>query len=374
MSLTIMHEPLSISSYPSNVECCHHHHHHFDEKTDLSAPMELRHPSASFVKVPLPSVTRNQRGSITRAARLARFAQTETQVESVHPTLPFLNELFVSPHPDDICYSAFGTASQGAPKENKGESSSSTNGRLIVTVFSKSRCANGQLGEKLGQNVGDITHIRRQEDEDFAKSMGCQLIQMGLGDSSARDEFSRREELQTQSKRSQSQATKAHPMYPKVYASLRDTIRWAVECRSAIYLPLGIGCHIDHMMTRVATESILEEIRLENLVGVLPSRVTYYEDLPYAFYQSDEVIEKMANTVIVNKAKAERLVPLDEELWERKCKAVRGYATQMKPTIIPCLQTRATKLAANETSTDRNVPLLNERTWVLQPGQWILFE
>ena len=280
------------------------------------------------------------------------------------PALPFLKELFISPHPDDICYSCFGTAIQG-----EGPPSTSNAGRLIVTVFSKSRCANGHLGEKLNRNVDDITDVRRHEDERFATSVGCKLLQLGQPDSSARDEFSRKEELAMQTKSEQAAATRAHPAYAAVQQSLWGVIRWAVRCRANIYIPLGIGCHIDHLITRVAAEAILDDICRESPRQQLPVRVTYYEDLPYAFYQTEDTIEHMAATVIVGKAQT-HLVPLDQAQWTRKTAAVQGYETQMKPTILPSLLTRAVALAADECHTEEQGVQLRERIWVIGPGEW----
>jgi LmbE family N-acetylglucosaminyl deacetylase len=280
--------------------------------------------------------------------------------------LPYLTELYMSPHPDDICYSCYGKVHKGE-RSHRGSQGSS---RLIVTVFSQSRCCNGHLGEELKQNVDDITKIRKDEDEAFASSVGCKLIQLGLSDSSARDEFSRREELHIESKAEQAKAVKQHPTYAKVENALTDILRWAVKCKATIYMPLGIGCHIDHLMTRVATESILEDIRRESVTSRLPVQVNYFEDLPYATYQSNETIDRMTATVTGAKA-TEQLVTLDQLAWSQKRRAVEGYATQLKPTIIPSLKSRASYLADQVDDSDKqDQNQLRERVWTLAPGEW----
>ncbi|UZJ55634.1 hypothetical protein CBS101457_004954 [Exobasidium rhododendri] len=311
--------------------------------------------------------TTKKRSYSFRSSQYSPYAHEASQVSTTSSSkpLPFLRELFISPHPDDICYSCFGTAVQ-----KEGNPNNTHNGRMIVTVFSQSRCCNGHLAEKLNRNVSVITDVRKEEDESFAKSVNCRLLQLGLSDSSARDEFSRKEDLAIKSKAEMAEATKMHPSYARVQQALNDIIRWAIKCKAAIYLPLGIGCHIDHMMTRVAAESIMEEIRRESPTKKLPVMVTYYEDLPYAFYQTEETIEKMATTVIAGKSEV-CLVPLDDELWERKTAAVQAYVTQMKPTILPSMESRAIFLAGSETHSEEEGTQRRERTWILSPGEWL---
>jgi LmbE family N-acetylglucosaminyl deacetylase len=329
------------------------------------------HPSSRQLETKPRSISVSQHPASPPKARRCSVSHSSLAYFQPEPRrsttigLPYLTELYMSPHPDDICYSCYGKVHKGE-RSPRGNASSS---RLIVTVFSQSRCCNGHLAEELKQNVDDITKIRKDEDEAFASSVGCRLIQLGLSDSSARDEFSRREELAIESKADQAKAVKMHPTYAKVQSALTDILRWAVKCKATIYMPLGIGCHIDHLMTRVATESILEDIRRESTMSRLPVQVNYFEDLPYATYQSQETIEKMTATVIGEKG-IEQLVALDQLAWSQKTRAVQGYATQLKPTIIPSLESRALHLA-DQAGIEQEGTQLRERVWTLAPGEWI---
>lgn len=284
---------------------------------------------------------------------------------------PFLRELFVSPHPDDICYSCFSTVSKGKEEKDDGKHSilsrDNDPGRAIVTVFSKSRCANGELGEKLKRNVEDISRVRKDEDEQFAETVGCKLISLGLPDSSARDEFSRSwTHLADEDLQEQNSTVKSHPFYYEAQKALDPIIRWAIQCKAAIYMPLAIGCHVDHLMTRVAVSSIFEEIKMENRLIKLPIKLTYYEDLPYAYYQTEEYIQKLVKTVI-SKTAEPTLIEVDEECWEKKRRAVLGYATQMKPIILPALHERAVTLASLEKTglCREEHKNLKERIWLV---------
>jgi LmbE family N-acetylglucosaminyl deacetylase len=273
---------------------------------------------------------------------------------------PVIKELFISPHPDDICYSCFSTVEQG--KEDVKQVGTDLEGeRVIVTVFSKSRCANGELGDQLKRNVEDISRVRKTEDEQFAAMVGCKLHSLGQPDSSARDEFSRWTHLADQTVEEQQRVVKLHSHFQATYKAIAPILRWAVQCKAAIYMPLGVGCHVDHLLTRVAVTCIFDDIKAEKKIEKLPIQLTYYEDLPYAFYVTEQSIQDLAKEILPKDAKSS-LISVDQECWEKKQKAVQTYATQMKPTIIPALNERAQTLASLE-----NVPSssLKERIWTV---------
>lgn len=275
-------------------------------------------------------------------------------VSEIKPFAP-IKELFVSPHPDDICYSCFSTVSQGDTGKIDGE-------RVIVTVFSKSRCANGELGEQLKRSIPDVSRVRKVEDEQFADMVGCKLYSLDQPDSSARDEYSRWTHLADQDLEEQHRVVKSHVQFPETVKVLTPILRWAVKCKAAVYMPLGVGCHVDHLLTRVAVTTIFDEIKAERR-GKLPIKLTYYEDLPYAYYVTEESIHALAKTVLTSEAKSS-LISVDEDCWEKKRKAVMTYATQMKPTVLPALQERAFTLATLDVQQSEKINL-KERIWTL---------
>lgn len=383
------------------------------------------------------------------------------------PSPPILQRIFFSPHPDDIAYSAFGTASKkpscchhdeeekdyqdcassssssfykkqslrvqredsgvalhspslsasskfsddatlvatpsyasssssissGSRRNSAVELKHDTQNALIVTVFSKSRCANGEIGAKLNRNVEDTTCLRTEEDQAFARSIGCDLLQLGFPDSSARDEPSRRPDLAEAAMKS-SPGTKIrdvdHYIFEDVRKSLEPIVWMAIRAGAKIHLPLGVGCHVDHWMVRVAVLSILDELDVklgettsllsEPLKGIfsthliggqepLHERLIFYEDLPYADAQTNSHVERLAKSVLPLGSKA-KLVHLTESDWCKKRCAILAYASQMKPTILPSLYNHATRLAQLGKSIDPNFDstknhLVAERIWVI---------
>ncbi|PWN34520.1 uncharacterized protein FA14DRAFT_160091 [Meira miltonrushii] len=381
------------------------------------------------------------------------------------PSPPILQRIFFSPHPDDIAYSAYGTASKkprcchhdeenedahsyastssfkkqshlrvqredsgvalpspslsssskfsddatlvATPSYASSASSTSSGSRrnsavdlktntqnaLIVTVFSKSRCANGEIGARLNRNVEDTTSLRTDEDEAFARSIGCDLLQLGFPDSSARDEPSRRPDLAEAAMKGPA-GTKIrdvdHYIFEDVRKSLEPLVWMAVRAGAKIHLPLGVGCHVDHWMVRVAVLSILDELDVKlgettkmlseplkeifstHLVGgkePLHERLVFYEDLPYADAQTNSHVESLAKAVLPCGAKAQ-LVHLTESDWCKKRAAILAYASQMKPTILPSLYNHATRLAhlgkTIDPDFDSSKPhLVAERIWII---------
>lgn len=343
--------------------------------------------------------------------RVAR-ASSAVLPSSDHASLK--TRIFISPHPDDIAYSCYASISQEIRESQSEDGDSISKGRdhenddgyrdfveaggarsrtdcVVVTVFNKSRCANGELGEKLGHDVETVSPVRQAEDEAFAESMGCRLISLGFGDTSARDEPSRRLGALAANEEEMEKMTKAHVAYSSVEQHLEAIIRWAVECEAEIYLPLGVGCHIDHWITRVAVTSLLGRIRRERkrssrhssrlstavhdhsriptkTMSARTSRVklNFYEDMPYAFYASPGHIDSLVDCVLSGLnceaiAQADTLVTLDREAWERKKNAILLYATQMKPSILGCMDARASALASKSGSRDEQV--WAERVW-----------
>lgn len=359
------------------------------------------------------------------------------------PAPPTLQRIFFSPHPDDIAYSAYGTASRpprcchheektDVPMHSPSMSSSSSfsddatliastpsssstsstsgsrrnsaansnvsllNGQnaLIVTVFSKSRCANGEIGARLNRDVEATTTLRADEDHAFARSIGCDLLQLGFPDSSARDEPSRRPDL-AEAVMKGAPGSKLrhvdHYIYEDVRRALEPIVWMAIRAGAKIHLPLGVGCHVDHWMVRVAVLSILDELDVKlstastmmseplrnifstHLVGgqePLHERLIFYEDLPYADAQTNDHIEKLALSVLPRGAKAQ-LVHLSESDWCKKRAAVLAYASQMKPTILPSLYNHATRLAQRGKAIDPDwaltarTHLAAERIWII---------
>lgn len=237
----------------------------------------------------------------------------------------------------------------------------STSGDVIVTVFSTSRCANGEIGSRLEHSVHNTTTLRASEDEAFAREVNADLVWLGFPDSSARDESSRRPDLGIEAMRgaagTPSENVK-HAVFDDVRRSLVPIVLNAVSCGAQMYLPLGVGCHVDHWMVRVAVMSIINELvrtSISTSPEALLETLNFYEDLPYADQTTGSAIEVLAHAVLPVGATA-RLVPLTNEDWMRKQALVQAYASQMKPTILPSLYAHAQRLAQRGADLDPHWP------------------
>lgn len=271
---------------------------------------------------------------------------------------------------------------------------------VIVTVFDKSRCANGAIGASLRHCVKETTAMRRREDEAFAKSVGAKLISLGLSDTSARDEGSRHPELlaAAASRNTASRLSVDHPMFDVVKERIKPIVQWAVKNHATIHIPLAVGCHIDHWMVRVAVLSSLVDIEHEvqwaqlknaqrqtRLSGVDPihilalaeqapamqgSHLIFYEDLPYGFIGTDDMVQQTVAQFLPRDVRVQ-LVPMTDTEWDRKMKAVKSYASQMKTTLLDMLHDHARMLAKRGSTIDdqwHDAPAswtMAERSWVL---------
>ncbi|PWN34631.1 uncharacterized protein FA14DRAFT_160153 [Meira miltonrushii] len=370
-----------------------------------------------------------------------------------------VKKIFFSPHPDDVAYSCFGLASgkelkstfSGSSRQSSNSSNTyssagsfATDSTLdsndieqstlfsaldektapiqasppfnpdtwIVTIFSKSRCANGSIGQSLGHCVNATTIRRQREDEEFAQSIGAKLISLGLRDTSARDEGSRHPELLANTRNSLSSLTVNHPKFEMMRERVRPFVEWAIECKADIHIPVAVGCHIDHWMVRVAILSILyqieqqkrwvewsgthfertidrneadAEVQKQDLLRRFsishrpqPAQLTrfgsqliFYEDLPYAFLGTDDLVQRTVTQFLPSQVRT-ALIPMTEADWKRKKAAVEGYASQMKPTLLSMLHDHAMLLAKRASALDPSWENERSSEWTKAERCWIL--
>jgi hypothetical protein len=244
--------------------------------------------------------------------------------------------------------------------------------------------------------------MRRREDEAFARSVGAKLISLGLSDTSARDEGSRHPELlaAAAARNTASRLTVDHPLFDVVKERVKPIVQWAVKNHATIHVPLAVGCHIDHWMVRVAVLSSLVDIehdvqwaqlrharRNSRLSGVDPmhllalaeqgramqgSHLVFYEDLPYGFIGTDDMVQQTVAQFLPRDARVQ-LVPMTESDWERKMTAVKSYASQMKTTLLDMLYDHAKLLAKQGQSIDEQW-LDAPSSWTMAERSWVLEE
>lgn len=225
--------------------------------------------------------------------------------QSAKMTLP--QRIFLSPHPDDIAYSCYGSI-RNPPVPN-------LNGALIITVFNIGKTAPALQGHQKSQ--AEISKIRQAENEAFACSEGCRIIFLDHPDSAVRGEPNEGPQI---SRRNSTN----HPIFHSVKETILNSIQAALG-HASIFVPLGIRDHIDHRIVRDVAVQIIAEANILDI----ESSLIYYEDLPYAAFVPEHEIRSLARTIISPTAR-----PIDMSLkaiWARKKNALQLYASQVTP-------------------------------------------
>ena len=231
-----------------------------------------------------------------------------------------MTHVFVSPHPDDIALSCGGLV---AGLAGSGETV------VIVTIF----CGPGSNPsltdyqcDALGFGSGAAAlgaapspeaamAERRDEDNRYARSVGARIIFLNLPDAVFRGYEGEAQLMGT-----------PRPDDPAPIDALARELD-ALKPRH-VYVPLGVGSHVDHQLTRAAGIALLGGPRDQpsRAVAVGPGlleRLVFYEDFPYAQLPA-HALATMPHDV--------SLAPEYRELARllgRKVDGIRVYANQV---------------------------------------------
>jgi LmbE family N-acetylglucosaminyl deacetylase len=191
----------------------------------------------------------------------------------------------ISPHPDDAAFSVGGViAAQEKPTT------------IIITTFSKSKAGPGSDAE--------ITSaLRAREDDEYAALVCAGLVRLGLPDTSLRQH--------TQHAPEEAQLT-------TTLGSLLGSVM-NVEEDAAVFVPLGIGGHPDHIHCRQAVTAIFGSAAL-----------IFYEDLPYAqFAGGPHAVKEIVNRE--HPGLSEINVSLTSGQMKKKMNGLDVYKSQLHP-------------------------------------------
>lgn len=276
------------------------------------------------------------------APSLGTFRQNHAM--QLKARLPRRPSIFLQPHYDDAALSCGATAALLA---SQGVSCT------IVTVFAGD-VQETDLDEFASRkharwNIGGIDSIlytRREEDTSAACVLGCALRWLDHPDAIYRDG------LYGSDSRLYGLVHEREVGFPDALAEQLLQLSEVTD-DAVVYVPLGIGNHVDHQLVFDAGCALAESGRL----------VYAYEDLPYTMHSPQRLQERL--DTVASWTAEEIRHPIDAG-FERKLKAIECYCSQLS-TIFRFTPDWRASMRDHALSRGGHTPV--ERFWrVLPPG------
>ncbi|ANY69371.1 hypothetical protein BBD42_24960 [Paenibacillus sp. BIHB 4019] len=183
-----------------------------------------------------------------------------------------MKHLFLSPHLDDAVISC------GDYIDHLVQTGDAV---TIMTIYTGAAEQLSMLAKimhkKFGLRDQNVMEVRLREDQEACFLLGADTIHIGLPeclyrvDEEGQPVYSKLQQLFAT-------ATSAEPRAGKIIRAALSDMDFSPYDR--IYIPLGIGRHIDHLLVREAAEYITEQ-------SGQALKLMYYRDLPYFFYGTD---------------------------------------------------------------------------------------
>lgn len=223
----------------------------------------------------------------------------------MHPSDPG-PALFLQPHYDDVPLSCGGTVALLADRDAEPHIVTACAGEIVpemVGAFAAWKHERWKLTDP-----DQVLATRRAEDEQAARTLGCDVRWLGLSDAIYRDRYTSDTELYGT----------LHPEDLELSGFLADEIRHLPEWResSRVFVPLGVGSHVDHQLVFEAGRRLAAQ----------GTEVYAYEDCPYAIHTPAGVRARLtALGDTVGKAVS---VPIASTL-EQRLEAIACYRSQV---------------------------------------------
>jgi LmbE family N-acetylglucosaminyl deacetylase len=216
------------------------------------------------------------------------------------------DSIYLSPHLDDAVLSAGGQIHQETAAGNR---------VLVVTVFAGDPPPDAPLGplardlHRLWRLGDDAVRARRDEDRAALARLGAGCLHWDLPECIYRRD-----------------PAGGAPLYPRIQALFRppraeDRVAVEIARRLAtlppalrLVAPLGVGHHVDHILTRDAA------------LGH-PGEVSFYEDFPYVRLWF--ALGRARRALPAGVRLEPEVVPLSEDALRAKCEAIAGYDSQV---------------------------------------------
>lgn len=216
--------------------------------------------------------------------------------------------IFISPHLDDVILSCgeFVAKLRNTKREV-----------LVITIFSGTPMSeNISHAAKLFHdscNLGDnAMHFRKNEDEKAMKLLDVEYIHIG--------------ELESLYRKN-TDGTYKYNEIEHIFTTDTSNEIDTIKCLSSkienifanmnidkIYIPLGIGNHIDHVITRKSIENIASKFFFKKY---------YYEDTPYVCNLESNNYSELTSEL------NSFVIKVTDEEWNLKCEAINCYVSQL---------------------------------------------
>lgn len=214
----------------------------------------------------------------------------------------------LSPHCDDIAYSLVGRLLSGAEPGQ---------GVHVLTIFSQSRFA--PYAPALTTQA-QVSSWRQAEEARFCTALNLAHECLDLPEAPLRG-YPNAESLFIDDG-----AIPGDPVLERLEQLLRQRLEQGTPAR--VYAPLGIGGHVDHLLTRQAAQRVFADV----------CPLLFYEDLPYAGELSPHALaQQLARTA---QGLRPLLTPLADWLPE-KLRYLAGYASQVAEKDLASVATHA---------------------------------
>lgn len=226
---------------------------------------------------------------------------------------------YISPHPDDVAFSCFVAIRN---------SIASSEAAHLITIFSESDWT-AQLGF-VPELKDSISMLRRREDMAFTARLRCERTEFFLPDSNVRG-YSERKRYTSE--------PRFDPIMSQINEKIEDLMS-DIGAPDRVFLPLGLGNHIDHLLTRNLCRD-----RFPN-----HSEISFYEDLPYAFGIEEDDIFLVAESI---KLHLQPVLTDLSALWAEKSEAIRTYRSQLGHSTLERIASYAHRISPNRGMAER---------------------
>ena len=249
-------------------------------------------------------------------------------VPAAAPEAPPRPAIVFSPHPDDAALSPGGLLCSGGFGPMR-----------IVTFFSRSVHSLLEPGEAAA------TRVREMEERCYAGALGADVTLLDLPEALLRGKRTAFDLIFWDDGEAEEQ------MRSEIVAGI-DQLGLDLETPD-LFIPLGVGNHIDHVLVRDAVLRLLPA-RRKRLEGVW-----FYEELPYAavFPDRSRVLGALA---VLGANFTPRLVDVTRSIGE-KLELLRIYQSQLAPAEFARTLSYAARLAPHPAE---GQPTFHERYWV----------